>query len=136
MLVIWPNRNNFEVAYRGTGLKYACTRLESDAASSLEPTEESLEFVNYVLSRAKEAPTSVIPSVCRAAIAWKDEILWNDTLKKLFWSKDRPLLENSDLSNALRTFGFEPIMEVYVFSLPPPRCLFTLLTFPSASNTP
>lgn len=115
--MIWPNRNNFKVAYCGTGLKYACTRLESVAASQPEPTEESLELVDYVLSRAKEARTSVIPSVCRAAVSWKDETLWNDTLKKRFWSQDRPLLENSDLSNALRTFGFEPIMEVYVFPL-------------------
>lgn len=126
--MIWPNRNHFKIAYSGTGLKNACVQLESDAASLPVPTEDSLKLVNFMLSRASEAPTSLIPSVCRAAISWNDWALWDSTLENHFWIKDQPSLNDSDLSDALRTFGFELTRKTYVIMLSFVCYVFTLLT--------
>ncbi len=127
VFVIWPNYNSPEVAYRGvSGLKYACTRLKSDTAGSSTLSDDTLKLVTHLLLCAHHSPTLVIPSVCHTAISWKSSTIWSNALRTLFWNEKEPLLNDSDLSKAIRTFGFALTRETYVSTLG--RLQGTLLT--------
>lgn len=97
------------------GFKYACDKIRT--TTSLVPTAEEKELVDYILRSASAASSSdVIKSVCSAATVWKDLSLWVRAVKACDGERSLVILGEENISKALAAFAFEDVRAMYVYS--------------------
>ncbi|KZT09482.1 uncharacterized protein LAESUDRAFT_756442 [Laetiporus sulphureus 93-53] len=115
-LVIWPKRNDVDIMHGAEGLQYACDTIK--ASNSASPTADEMDMVDYIFHRASASDaTTVVPSVCEAAVRWKDLATWVRVIKVCDAERSIATIGVNNACSAFLVFGFTSIKIIIEASL-------------------
>ena len=116
VLVIWPDRYNFDISY-GKNPSGALSTLE-EAISSGKQTGKEHELADFILrtANAREQPQSEIAKiVCSAARRWNNNDLWKRTIRACKAETSLSVVGTPLLCDSAITFGFQGVRPRSVF---------------------
>ncbi|OCH94338.1 hypothetical protein OBBRIDRAFT_801332 [Obba rivulosa] len=112
VLIIWPNRNHYEILYRTRALEKACTKLRNSASSAA--TVKEGELIEYVLGHRRpsdQQETLAIRCLCAAAVRWRDYALWDRIIKECKFTNSLDIFGKDAILRALDILGFSTIVQ-------------------------